>query len=440
MEQWKKKMWIVIVFMMTTLINSNGRGAVAGYKNYTVGGDLGWFDKLEKSTVDYQKWASSKTFSLGDFLIFNTDNNHTVVQTYNYTIYTLCDDSGALDNDTINYASPDPSAATVHPVSAAVPLLKVGPTYFFSSFYDGGMPLQHQNPLGPVSQESGDDTVPDTIVPANFDHPKDLSGDDDDDESDDGKKKKSNGMVIQSSRILLLVGYCCLRFTNEEDFDLHADLNIQVKTITIVGHGFTPVTIPHRRMGLVGGLKSRFNTRSGGLWSGVLLRLGRWFFKAWGILTIPHRPRDPHNSYFEAQVVDDYAESKVLSDGHQSLTKRSAKTFFRQHHQINDMTDCATFVIVDNKDLFNDDEVAKEMEEAKDARCGFPIAGLNYLRVDMGLNSDIRVEFGDSSRSLTYTFTVTLFDRKRGYSYKRPTTTTTTIPNPAKAGYGGGEM
>ena len=62
MELWNKKMLIVMVFMMTTL------GGVAGYKNYTVGGDLGWFDKLEKPTVDYQKWASSKTFSLGDFL------------------------------------------------------------------------------------------------------------------------------------------------------------------------------------------------------------------------------------------------------------------------------------------------------------------------------------------------------------------------------------
>lgn len=226
MEQWKKKMLIVMVFMMTSL------GGVTGYKNYTVGGDLGWFDKLEKPTVDYQKWASSKTFSLGDFLIFNTDNNHTVVQTYNSTIYTLCDDSSALDNDTINYASPDPSAAAVHPVSAAVPLLKVGPTYFFSSFYDGeqcengqkfsinvtqgqGLPPSLKPPTpespGPVSQESGDDTVPDTIVPANFDHPKDLTDDDSDDESDDGKKKKSNGMVIQSSRILLLLGlYTCL--------------------------------------------------------------------------------------------------------------------------------------------------------------------------------------------------------------------------------------
>ncbi|PWA35014.1 Cupredoxin [Artemisia annua] len=62
MEQWNKKMLVVMVFMMTAL------GGVAGYKNYTVGGDLGWFDKLEKPTVDYQKWASSKTFSLGDFL------------------------------------------------------------------------------------------------------------------------------------------------------------------------------------------------------------------------------------------------------------------------------------------------------------------------------------------------------------------------------------
>lgn len=161
------------------------------------------------------------------FAVFNTDNNHTVVQTYNSTIYTLCDDTNALDNDTIQYASPDPSASAVHPVSVGVPLLKVGPTYFFSSDYDGeqcengqrfsinvtqgqGLPPSLRTPSedapGPVSQQSGDDTVPETMVPANFDHPKDISDDDDnDDDTDGGNKKKSNGVIIQRSRALLIL-------------------------------------------------------------------------------------------------------------------------------------------------------------------------------------------------------------------------------------------
>ncbi|XP_071709225.1 early nodulin-like protein 18 [Rutidosis leptorrhynchoides] len=237
MKEWKKLWMVMVQFMIISeVIISNGKWGVTGYKNYTVGDDNGWFDKLEKSSVDYQKWASSKTFSLGDFLIFNTDNNHTVVQTYNSTIYTLCDDSNALDNDTFQYASPDPSAAAVHPVSVAVPLLKVGPTYFFSSDYDGeqcnngqhfsinvtqgqGLPPSLRTPSpdtapGPVSEESGDDTVPATTVPANFDHPKNITSDDTaDDESDDGGNKKSNGVNTQTSTwILILFGllYTCL--------------------------------------------------------------------------------------------------------------------------------------------------------------------------------------------------------------------------------------
>ncbi|KVI08119.1 cucumber peeling cupredoxin [Cynara cardunculus var. scolymus] len=230
MEQWKK-VWMMMMVMMVSM-----NGGVSGYKNYTVGEDLGWFDKLEKSSVNYQKWASSHTFSLGDFLLFNTDNNHTVVQTYNSTIYSLCDDSTSLDNDTVTWSSPDPSATNVHPVFVAVPLLKVGPTYFFSSDYDGeqcengqrfsinvthgqGLPPSLRTPSpgapGPVGQQSGDDTVPDTLVPANFDHPKDIS-DDDSDDDDDGKKKKSNATIIQTSRwgfsrILILLGllYTC---------------------------------------------------------------------------------------------------------------------------------------------------------------------------------------------------------------------------------------
>lgn len=55
---------IVFCFLILFLFS---RSAVA-YKNYTVGDSLGWYDSQEKPTVNYQKWASGKTFSLGDFL------------------------------------------------------------------------------------------------------------------------------------------------------------------------------------------------------------------------------------------------------------------------------------------------------------------------------------------------------------------------------------
>lgn len=55
----------IVVFFFLSL---SGRSVVHAYKNYTVGDSLGWFDKLEKPAVDYQKWTVGKNFSLGDFL------------------------------------------------------------------------------------------------------------------------------------------------------------------------------------------------------------------------------------------------------------------------------------------------------------------------------------------------------------------------------------
>ena len=49
-------------------IISRSGGGVEAYKNYTVGDSLGWYDTLEKPSVNYQKWVASKNFSLGDFL------------------------------------------------------------------------------------------------------------------------------------------------------------------------------------------------------------------------------------------------------------------------------------------------------------------------------------------------------------------------------------
>lgn len=160
------------------------------YKNYTVGGDLGWFDKLEKPKVDYQKWADAFNFTLGDFLIFHTDRNHSVVQTYNATTYKSCSIDDALETDTDIWSSsdgPDSNDATIN-----VPLVKEGPNYFFSSDYDGeqcangqkfqiavehgeGLPpsLRPEAP-GPAAAGGDDGSAPDTNLQDNFDHPKDV--------------------------------------------------------------------------------------------------------------------------------------------------------------------------------------------------------------------------------------------------------------------------
>ncbi|CAI9785787.1 unnamed protein product [Fraxinus pennsylvanica] len=144
---------------------------------FNVGDSLGWYDNIEKPNVDYQKWASTKNFSLGDFLIFNTDNNHSVIQTYNFTTYKLCDYEDALDNDTIQWSSDDPSSPTPHLVSVAVPLVKLGMTYFFSRLPPSLKTSSGDSPA-PISPEFGDDeSAPATLVPSNFDNPKDTSDD-----------------------------------------------------------------------------------------------------------------------------------------------------------------------------------------------------------------------------------------------------------------------
>jgi len=117
-----------------TLVLMSGAG-VEAYENYTVGDKLGWYDDIMKPTVNYAKWAAGKNFSLGDFLIFNTDTNHTVVQTSNQTVYTTCDVNDDAD-DLIEWSSSDPSA-NAQPTTVSVPLVKEGINYFFSNYYDG---------------------------------------------------------------------------------------------------------------------------------------------------------------------------------------------------------------------------------------------------------------------------------------------------------------
>ncbi|XP_072983497.1 early nodulin-like protein 18 [Typha latifolia] len=162
------------------------------WKNYTVGGSLGWYDIMQEPKVNYQKWADGNNFSLGDFLIFNTDKNHSVVQTYNATTYRLCNDVD--DDKVVEWSAGEPEFSKV-PVTVAVPLLKEGTTYFFSGYYDGeqcqngqhfminvthgqGLPESLKSPSeaapAPNSADYVND-VPDTVIPSNFNNPNDTA-------------------------------------------------------------------------------------------------------------------------------------------------------------------------------------------------------------------------------------------------------------------------
>ncbi|XP_074580267.1 early nodulin-like protein 18 [Curcuma longa] len=108
------------------------------YANHTVGGAVGWFfdSAFNSSAVNYSTWASSQNFFLGDYLIFNTDSNNTVIQTFNATTYALCDFSDDDGNDTAFYY--DGSGGPTANLTVAVPLTSEGANYFFSAA-DGGV-------------------------------------------------------------------------------------------------------------------------------------------------------------------------------------------------------------------------------------------------------------------------------------------------------------
>ncbi|KAF8403679.1 hypothetical protein HHK36_011783 [Tetracentron sinense] len=187
---------LLLFFFLPCLLLLSFSGFVEAYKNYTVGDSLGWYDNLLKPKANYQKWVAAKNFSLGDFLIFNTDNNHSVVQTYNFTTYKRCDYDNAEEDDTTQWSTVDPSATAPRPVLVAVPLVKEGMTYFFSGDYDGeqckhgqhfkinvthgqGLPASLKNPPpespAPMSSGNSGESAPDTGIPSNFNNPQEGS-------------------------------------------------------------------------------------------------------------------------------------------------------------------------------------------------------------------------------------------------------------------------
>ncbi|XP_030535479.1 cucumber peeling cupredoxin-like [Rhodamnia argentea] len=121
---------------------SSSAAAAAGYTNYTVGGNSGWFfnEITNATSANYSAWAASQTFNLGDFLLFNTNTNLTVIQTYNLTTYQACNIDNASGNDTFLYGGG--SGQFGKALTVAVPLTLEGPNYFFSDADDG---VQCQN-------------------------------------------------------------------------------------------------------------------------------------------------------------------------------------------------------------------------------------------------------------------------------------------------------
>ena len=68
--------------------------------------------------------------------VFNTDKNHSVVQTRNGTLYKSCDYNDSGPDDTVEWSAAAPEFSK-DAVTVAVPLLKEGRAYFFSGNYDG---------------------------------------------------------------------------------------------------------------------------------------------------------------------------------------------------------------------------------------------------------------------------------------------------------------
>ncbi|KAL2251689.1 cucumber peeling cupredoxin-like [Sesamum indicum] len=111
--------------------------AATSYSNHTVGGDAGWFfnSTTNKTSADYNAWAANQTFNLGDYLIFNTNTNQTVIQTYNTTTYNSCSMDDSLDTDTFQYDGGNNEFGSA--VVISVPLTIEGTQYYFSDADDG---------------------------------------------------------------------------------------------------------------------------------------------------------------------------------------------------------------------------------------------------------------------------------------------------------------
>ncbi|KAM4094490.1 hypothetical protein ACJW30_06G200100 [Castanea mollissima] len=180
----------LLIAAATAASNAPASAPVTGYTNHTVGGAVGWFfnSTTNTSATNYSAWAANQTFNLGDYLIFISISNTTVIQTYNETVYRNCTMDEAEDGDTFQYDGGQNQFEKS--LTVAVPLTIVGTNYYFSDADDGaqcqsGMafeiqvnhglglpPYLNQPPPPPYIEPPGPDTAqspPTTILnsPAN---------------------------------------------------------------------------------------------------------------------------------------------------------------------------------------------------------------------------------------------------------------------------------
>ncbi|CAI9770293.1 unnamed protein product [Fraxinus pennsylvanica] len=122
---------------MALLINGAASDGTTRYTNHTVGDSAGWVfnSNTNKTSADFTAWAAKQTFNLGDFLIFNTITNETVIQTYNKTTYDSCITDDALDSDTFQYDGGSNEFGQT--LTIPVPLTIEGAQYYFSDADDG---------------------------------------------------------------------------------------------------------------------------------------------------------------------------------------------------------------------------------------------------------------------------------------------------------------
>lgn len=127
---------VFLFLLLVALVFNPAASQSTGYTNHTVGGPAGWFFDIttQKASADYSAWAAKQTFNLGDTLVFNTNTNQTVIQTYNETTYKNCT-MDSSDDDTFQYQGGNDEFGKA--ITIAVSLTGEGQQYYFSDADDG---------------------------------------------------------------------------------------------------------------------------------------------------------------------------------------------------------------------------------------------------------------------------------------------------------------
>ncbi|KAG1331446.1 blue copper protein [Cocos nucifera] len=130
---------LAAIFSATAPSASAATDSPSAYTNHTVGGAAGWLfnSSSNSSEADYSTWAKSQKFFLGDYLIFHTNANATVIQTKNETTYQKCSTDEDNGDDYFVYSPTASGLGGAAPAVLAVALTEEGVSYFFSDADDG---------------------------------------------------------------------------------------------------------------------------------------------------------------------------------------------------------------------------------------------------------------------------------------------------------------